>query len=56
MGLSKDEVLNPGACLQFRQALRRPQPAERDYLEAQATGVGLLVGEHARCLLISHLL
>ena len=41
---------SPGcAWLQFRQALRRPQPAERDYLEAQATGVGLLVGEHARC-------
>ena len=33
---------------QFRQALRRPQPAERDYLEAQATGIGLQLGLHAR--------
>ena len=29
--------------VQFRQALSRPMPAERDYLEAQFTGVGVLV-------------
>ncbi|BDA50336.1 Carboxyl-terminal-processing peptidase 1, chloroplastic [Coccomyxa sp. Obi] len=33
---------------QFRQALRRPQPIERDYLEAQFTGVGVQLGEHSR--------
>lgn len=31
--------------LQFRQALSRPMPAERDYLEAQFTGVGVLVAQ-----------
>ena len=30
---------------QFRQALSRPMPAERDYLEAQFTGVGVLVAQ-----------
>ena len=33
------------ACVQFRQALSRPMPAERDYLEAQFTGVGVLVAQ-----------
>ena len=32
--------------MQFRQALSRPMPAERDYLEAQFTGVGVLIGQH----------
>ena len=31
--------------MQFRQALSRPMPAERDYLEAQFTGVGVLIGQ-----------
>ena len=33
--------------LQFRRALRRPQPAERDYLAAQYTGTGVQVGGRA---------
>ena len=33
------------AHMQFRQALSRPMPAERDYLEAQFTGVGVLIGK-----------
>jgi hypothetical protein len=28
----------------FRRALRQPEPAERDYLAAQFTGVGVAVG------------
>lgn len=35
--------------LQFRRALRRPHPAERDYLERQYTGIGLQLGKHSRC-------
>ena len=31
--------------MQFRQALSRPMPAERDYLEAQFTGAGVLIGQ-----------
>ena len=31
--------------VQFRQALSRPMPAERDYLEAQFTGVGVLMAQ-----------
>lgn len=33
--------------MQFRRALRRPQPAERAYLEAQYTGVGLRIGSRS---------
>lgn len=33
--------------VQFRRALRRPQPAERDYLAAQYTGTGLQIGSKA---------
>ena len=38
------------ACLllQFRKALRRPIPREREYLERQYTGIGLQLGRHSR--------
>eukprot|EP00208_Stichococcus_sp_RCC1054_P001119 CAMPEP_0206145654 /NCGR_PEP_ID=MMETSP1473-20131121/28105_1 /ASSEMBLY_ACC=CAM_ASM_001109 /TAXON_ID=1461547 /ORGANISM="Stichococcus sp, Strain RCC1054" /LENGTH=649 /DNA_ID=CAMNT_0053541937 /DNA_START=262 /DNA_END=2212 /DNA_ORIENTATION=+ len=31
---------------EFRRALRKPQPAEREYLALQMTGVGIAVGSH----------
>ena len=34
--------------LQFRKALRRPIPREREYLEQQYTGIGLQLGRHSR--------
>lgn len=37
-----------GPLLQFRKALRRPRPTERDYLERQYTGIGLQLGKHSR--------
>ena len=33
--------------VQFRRALRRPRPAEREYLAAQYTGTGIQVGGRA---------
>ena len=33
---------------QFRKALRRPIPREREYLERQYTGIGLQLGRHSR--------
>lgn len=38
------EWLPPSA---FRRALRKPQPAERDYLAMQMTGSGLAIGHHS---------
>ena len=32
--------------LQYRRAIRHPQPAEREYLAAQSTGTGVHVGRH----------
>ena len=32
--------------MQYRRAIRRPQPAEREYLAAQFTGTGIHVGHH----------
>ena len=32
------------------RALRKPQPAERDYLAMQMTGSGLAIGRHSRCI------
>jgi hypothetical protein len=32
------------------RALRKPQPAERDYLAMQMTGSGLAIGRHSRCM------
>ena len=33
--------------MQYRRAIRRPQPAEREYLAAQFTGTGIHVGQHS---------
>lgn len=32
--------------VQYRRAIRHPQPAEREYLAAQSTGTGVHVGAH----------
>ena len=32
--------------MQYRRAIRHPQPAEREYLAAQSTGTGVHVGKH----------
>lgn len=32
--------------VQYRRAIRHPQPAEREYLAAQSTGTGVHVGGH----------
>lgn len=32
--------------MQYRRAIRRPQPAEREYLLAQFTGTGIHIGRH----------
>lgn len=32
--------------VQYRRAIRHPQPAEREYLAAQSTGTGVHVGVH----------
>lgn len=40
------------ACLD--RALRKPQPAERDYLAAQMMGSGLAIGQHARHVRSTH--
>ena len=32
--------------VQYRRAIRHPQPAEREYLAAQSTGTGVHVGKH----------
>ena len=34
--------------MQYRRAIRRPQPAEREYLAAQSTGTGIHVGQHVQ--------
>ena len=35
-----------GIFMQYRRAIRHPQPAEREYLAAQSTGSGVHVGKH----------
>ena len=34
--------------MQYRRAIRHPQPAEREYLAAQSTGTGVHVGQHVQ--------
>lgn len=34
--------------MQYRRAIRHPQPAEREYLAAQSTGTGVHVGYHVQ--------
>ncbi len=34
--------------VQYRRAIRHPQPAEREYLAAQSTGTGVHVGGHVQ--------
>ena len=41
LGDRYSEFLQPTA---YRRAIRRPQPAEREYLAAQFTGTGVQVG------------
>ena len=41
LGDRYSEFLQPTA---YRRAIRRPQPAEREYLAAQFTGTGIQVG------------
>ncbi|KAK9805537.1 hypothetical protein WJX72_003921 [[Myrmecia] bisecta] len=45
LGDQYSEFLGPS---QFRQALRRPRPAEREYLAAQFNGVGLQIASRSR--------
>lgn len=42
------QALTAWGRVQFRRALRRPNPAEREYLERQYVGIGLQLGKHSK--------